>query len=219
MSWLWTRPSVSDREPPSDGASPALPRGGAAGDSGRGEAPVETLDRGDEEFMAQDKGSGGNMRVDTDLIRQLADLLTEKDLTEIEVEDSDRRVVVRRNTMARDMAAAMSRTAPAPGPAAPAPPPTAPAPAPSAATSEEAAAAHPGAVKSPMVGTVFLAPEPGAAPFVSTGAKVAAGDTLLIVEAMKVMNPILSTKAGTVRQILVGDGQPIEFDQPLVVVD
>src|SRR5688500_3800102 len=153
MSWLWTRPPVSDREPPS-GASPNLPRGGAAGDSGRGEASVEMLDRGKEEFMGQDKGSGGNMRVDTDLIRQLADLLTEKDLSEIEVEDSDRRVVVKRNTMARDMVAVMGHGAAAP--AVPAPSAPAPAPTPAAPVSEEAAASHPGAVKSPMVGTVRL---------------------------------------------------------------
>ena len=70
-----------------------------------------------------------------------------------------------------------------------------------------------------MVGTVFLSPEPGAKPFITTGQKVAVGDTLLIVEAMKVMNPILATKAGTVRQILVADAQPIEYDQPLVVID
>jgi len=178
------------------------------------------LDRGEEEFMGQDKGSGGNMRVDTDLIRQLADLLTEKDLSEIEVEDSDRRVVVKRNMMGRDMAAAMTRGAPAA--AAPAAAATAPAPAPDAATpaaGEDAAAAHPGAVKSPMVGTVFLSPEPAAAPFVSTGDKVAAGDTLLIVEAMKVMNPIAAPKAGIVKQILVQDAQPVEYDQPLVIVE
>ena len=75
------------------------------------------------------------------------------------------------------------------------------------------------AIKSPMVGTVFLSPEPGAKPFIAAGQKVADGDTLLIVEAMKVMNPIISTKAGTVRQILVADAQPVEFDQPLVVID
>jgi len=214
MSWLWTRPSVSDREPRS-GAAPDLPRDGAAGAPRRGDASVAMLDRGEEEFMGQDKGSGGNMRVDTDLIRQLADLLTEKDLSEIEVEDSDRRVVVKRSTMGRDMAAAMSRAAPAT--AAPAAP--AAAPAPPAATGEEAAAAHPGAVKSPMVGTVFLSAEPGAPPFVSTGTRVAAGDTLVIVEAMKVMNPIAAPKAGVVKQILVQDAQPVEYDQPLVIVE
>jgi acetyl-CoA carboxylase biotin carboxyl carrier protein len=93
------------------------------------------------------------------------------------------------------------------------------APAAAAAPAAEAAPATLDVVKSPMVGTVFLSPEPGAKPFIATGQKVNVGDTLLIVEAMKVMNPIVSTKAGTVRQILVADAQPIEFDQPLVVID
>ena len=165
--------------------------------------------------MSKDKAPEGEMRVDTDLIRQLADLLTEKDLTEIEVEDGDRRVSVKRNTMARDMAAAIGRASP-PAPAAAAPP--APAPAPAPAVTEESAAAHPGAVKSPMVGTVYLSAEPGAAPFVSAGAKVKEGDTLVIIEAMKVMNPITAPRGGTVSQVLVQDGQPVEFDQPLVII-
>ena len=122
--------------------------------------------------------------------------------------------------MARDMAAAMAR-APAPAPAAAAPPTTPlPAPAsPPAPASEEAAANHPGAVKSPMVGTVFLAGEPGAPPFVTAGASVKEGDTLVIVEAMKVMNPITAPRAGTVREVLVQDAQPVEFDQPLVIIE
>jgi acetyl-CoA carboxylase biotin carboxyl carrier protein len=222
MSWLWTRRPVSDSGtavidgPPGNGGTGAigLP-GAAAGLLDRDPSPVGTSNRDDEDFMGQDKGSEG-MRVDTDLIRQLADLLTEKDLTEIEVEDSDRRVVVRRNTVARGMAAAMGQ--PAPMPAAPAPAP-APSPAPAAPVGEEAAASHPGVVKSPMVGTVFLSAEPGAAPFVSAGTKVKAGDTLVIVEAMKVMNPIAAPKAGVVKQIMVQDAQPVEYDQPLVIVE
>jgi acetyl-CoA carboxylase biotin carboxyl carrier protein len=210
MSLLWTRRPVSDR-------------GTAATAGGAGRRSAATFffgsgsngQQGDEDFMAQDKGGG--MKVDTDLIRQLADLLTEKDLTEIEVEDSERRVVVKRNTMAKDMAAAMSRAAPAA--AAPAEPAPAPSPASAGPVTEESAAAHPGAVKSPMVGTVFLSAEPGALPFVSIGSKVAAGETLLIVEAMKVMNPIAAPKPGTVKQILVQDAQPVEFDQPLVIVE
>ena len=114
MSWLWTRRPVSDRGtavtdgplPEGDGDVFGLPESAAA-ILDWDPSPVEVSNRGDEDFMGQDKGSEG-MRVDTDLIRQLADLLTEKDLTEIEVEDSDRRVVVRRNTMARDMAAGIS---------------------------------------------------------------------------------------------------------------
>ena len=152
------------------------------------------------------------MRVDSALLRELAELLSANDLTEIEVEDGDRKIKVRRD------AAPVMGYAPAPAPAfagAPAPAAAAPAPA-SAAPAAEAPA---DAIKSPMVGTAFLAPEPGAKPFITAGHKVAVGDTLLIVEAMKVMNPIVSTKAGTVRQILVADAQPIEFDQPLVVID
>ena len=166
--------------------------------------------------MSKDKAPEGEMRVDTDLIRQLADLLTEKDLTEIEVEDGDRRVSVKRNTMARDMAAAMGRAPAAPAAAAPPAPAASPAPAP--AVTEDSAAAHPGAVKSPMVGTVYLSAEPGGAPFVAAGARVKEGDTLVIVEAMKVMNPITAPRAGTVSQVLVQDGQPVEFDQPLVII-
>ena len=133
------------------------------------------------------------------------------DLTEIEVEDGDRKIKVRRE------AAPMMAYAPAPA-AAPAHAPAA-APAPMAEAAPAPAAAALDAIKSPMVGTVFLSPEPGAKPFIAAGQKVAVGDTLLIVEAMKVMNPIVSTKAGTVRQILVADAQPIEYDQPLVVIE
>ncbi|MGZ8997588.1 MAG: acetyl-CoA carboxylase biotin carboxyl carrier protein, partial [Allosphingosinicella sp.] len=142
-----------------------------------------------------DKKADGGMRVETDLVRQLAQLLHENDLSEIEVEDGDRRVAVKRQISAAPIAAAPS---PPPAAAAPAPPP--------APAADVPPASHPGAVKSPMVGTVFLSGEPGAKPFVSPGDQVKEGDTLLIVEAMKVMNPIISTKAGTVRQILVADG-------------
>ena len=144
------------------------------------------------------------MRVDSALLRELAELLSANDLTEIEVEDGDRKIKVRRE------AAPTMAYAPAPAAAA----------APSAAAPvAEAAPAALDAVKSPMVGTVFLSAEPGAKPFIAPGQKVAVGDTLVIVEAMKVMNPIVSTKAGTVRQILVADGQPVEYDQPLVVIE
>ena len=101
---------------------------------------------------------------------------------------------------------------------APAPAATAPTAASAAAAPPASAADHPGAVKSPMVGTVYLSGEPGAAPFVSPGAKVAAGDTLLIIEAMKVMNPITAPSGGVIKQVIVSDGQPVEFDQPLVVI-
>ncbi len=91
--------------------------------------------------------------------------------------------------------------------------------APAAAPAEVAPAAHPGAVKSPMVGTVYLSGEPGAKAFVSVGSKVNEGDTLVIIEAMKVMNPITATRAGTVKQVLVQNAQPVEFDQPLVIIE
>jgi acetyl-CoA carboxylase biotin carboxyl carrier protein len=165
--------------------------------------------------MAEETGGAEGMTVDSDLVRQLAELLNENDLTEIEVQDGVRRIVVKRSVApAQVYAAAPQQAAPAPAP--PPPPQTA---AQTLATEELAAANHPGAVKSPMVGTVFLAGEPGAKPFVQPGDRVEAGDTLLIVEAMKVMNPITATRSGTVKQVLVIDAQPVEYDQPLVIVE
>jgi acetyl-CoA carboxylase biotin carboxyl carrier protein len=153
------------------------------------------------------------MQVDADLVRQLAQLLNENDLSEIEVEDGDRRIKVRRQAAA---------AAPAPAAAPPAPPVSSghvASPVSSLPAEEVANANHPGTVKSPMVGTAYLAGEPGAEPLISPGAKVAVGDTLLIVEAMKVMNPITATRAGTVARVLVQDGQPVEYDQPLVIIE
>ena len=149
----------------------------------------------------------GPLQVDTGLVRQLAEMLNESDLSEIEVQDGGRRIVVKRKLAA---AAAPPYHA-APAAIAPAAPPP--------AAAETPAADHPGTVKSPMVGTVYLAGQPGAKPFIQPGDKVSAGDTLLIVEAMKVMNPITAPRAGTVKQVLVQDAQPIEFDQPLVIVE
>jgi acetyl-CoA carboxylase biotin carboxyl carrier protein len=157
------------------------------------------------------KPNDGAMRVDTDLVRELADLLTENELTEIQVEDGDRKIKVRREA-AGFVAAAPAYHAPAPAPAAPA---SAPASADAPPAAEEAAG---NAVKSPMVGTAYLSPEPGSAPFVSVGKTVKAGDTLLIIEAMKVMNPITAPSGGTVKQLMITDGQPVEFDQPLVII-
>ena len=151
------------------------------------------------------KPTTGAMRVDTDLVRELAELLSANELTEIEVEDGDRKIKVRRE--AAPLIAAAPYAAPV---AAPAPAPAATAPA-----ADEVPAS---AVKSPMVGTCFLSPQPGSPPFVAVGDSVKAGDTLLIIEAMKVMNPITAPAAGTVKQMLVSDGQPVEFDQPLVVI-
>ncbi|WEK00341.1 MAG: acetyl-CoA carboxylase biotin carboxyl carrier protein [Candidatus Sphingomonas phytovorans] len=157
--------------------------------------------------MAEDSNSDP-MRIDVELVRQLAQMLDETQLTEIEVEDGGRRIRI-----ARKAAAAAPAVHYAPAPVA--------VPVAAAATPVEAAApvASANAVKSPMVGTAYLSPEPGAASFISVGKTVAAGDTLLIVEAMKVMNPILAPSAGTVKAILVESGQPVEFDQPLVVVE
>ena len=160
------------------------------------------------------KGSaekGASMRVDTALVRELAELLSANDLNEIEVEDGDRKIKVRRDAPQAFVAAAPPMAA-APAAAAPA----AAAPAAQAAAPQEDEGGD--AVKSPMVGTCFLSPEPGAKPFIAVGQAVKAGDTLLIVEAMKVMNPITAPKAGTVKKINVADGQPVEFDQSLVVL-
>ena len=163
--------------------------------------------------MAERKGNAGKsgMNVDTALVRELAEMLGDTGLTEIEVEDGERKIRVSRGGGVAMAAAPMPMAAPAP-PAAPAP--SAPAP-----TSDAPAAADTaGAIKSPMVGTVYLAPEPGAADFVKVGDSVKEGQTLVIVEAMKVMNPISADKAGTVKAILVENAQPVEFDQPLIVV-
>jgi acetyl-CoA carboxylase biotin carboxyl carrier protein len=147
--------------------------------------------------------SDSAMRIDSALVQELAELLSANSLTEIEVADGERKIRVARH----GAPAAPAFAAPAPAVAAP--------PAEAAAPAEEV----PGnAVKSPMVGTAYLSAEPGAAQFIEVGKPVKAGDTLLIVEAMKVMNPITAPNGGVVRQILVADGQPVEFDQPLVVI-
>ena len=147
-------------------------------------------------------------KVDRDLIKALAALLTENDLTEIEWSEGERRVRVVRSAGPTMMAM----------PAGMAAAPTAVA-APAAAAKEDFGKDHPGAVTSPMVGTVYLAPEPGAKPFVEEGAQVRQGQTLLIVEAMKTMNPIPSPRAGTVRRIIIKDGSPVEYGQVLLIVE
>jgi acetyl-CoA carboxylase biotin carboxyl carrier protein len=146
--------------------------------------------------------SGSN---DSALIRELALLLDETNLTEIEIERAGLRVRVARNS------SLSASTPPSYQPAAPVPVPAAAAPA--------DVAKHPGVVPSPMVGTAYWASEPGAKPFVEVGTKVAVGQTLLIIEAMKTMNQIPSPRAGTVTQILVEDGQPVEFGEPLVIIE
>ncbi|WP_426434011.1 acetyl-CoA carboxylase biotin carboxyl carrier protein [Bradyrhizobium genosp. P] len=144
---------------------------------------------------------------DSALIRELALLLAETNLTEIEIERAGLRVRVARNiTIAASMPTA---TVPAVALAAAAP----------AAAVAADLAKHPGVVPSPMVGTAYWAPEPGAKPFIEVGSKVSAGQTLLIIEAMKTMNQIPSPRAGTVTQILIEDGQPVEFGEPLVIIE
>ncbi len=163
--------------------------------------------------MADTKGDTGradSMMVDTGLVRELAELLNETGLTEIEVEDGGRKIRVSRAALA--------------GPAAPAlPTPSAaglgsPAGQLPAAAPEIAAPDERNILRSPMVGTAYLTPEPGSEPFIRRGDRVKAGDTLLIVEAMKVMNPIAATSDGIIEDILIENAQPVEFDQPLIVL-
>jgi acetyl-CoA carboxylase biotin carboxyl carrier protein len=144
---------------------------------------------------------------DSALIRELALLLDETNLTEIEIERAGLRVRVARNISitASVPASAQAVAIPAAASAAPAP-----------ATD---VSAHPGVVPSPMVGTVYWASEPGAKPFIEVGSRVSVGETLLVIEAMKTMNQIPSPRAGTVTQILVEDGQPVEFGEPLVIIE
>jgi acetyl-CoA carboxylase biotin carboxyl carrier protein len=145
-----------------------------------------------------------------DLIRELATLLDETNLTEIEVEREGLRVRVARQSVTHVVAGG---GAPAfPGPAIPSPAAIVPAPAPDHAK-------HPGVVNSPMVGTAYRASEPAAKPFVDIGSVVKAGDTLLIIEAMKTMNQIPAPRAGTVTQILFEDGNPVEYGEPLMIVE
>jgi acetyl-CoA carboxylase biotin carboxyl carrier protein len=156
---------------------------------------------------------GSGIQVDTALVRELAELLEASHLTEIEVKDGDRTIRV-----ARTAAAVTAGYAPAPN-WGPAPAAAAPAPAAAAPPAGDDWKAHPGLVRSPIVGTAYLTPEPGAAPFISEGATVAAGATLLIIEAMKVMNPITAPKAGKIVKILIRGEQPVEYDEPLVVIE
>ena len=158
---------------------------------------------------SHNSGRKSQMNVDIELVRELAELLSDTGLSEIEVEDGDRKLRVARQMQAASYAAPPPQGAPAAAPAA--------GDAPQPATDSGPDMTN--AVPSPMVGTVYLAPEPGAADFISVGASVKEGQTLLIVEAMKVMNPITAPRSGTVKAILVDNAQPVEFDQPLVIID
>ena len=146
------------------------------------------------------------MKIDAKAIKELAKLLDETDLTEIEVVEGEQAIRVNRGgTVAVPAAPAAPVASVAAAPATPAAP-------------AGEAAAHADAVKSPMVGTAYLQPEPGAQSFISVGQSVKPGDTLMIIEAMKVMNPIKAEKGGTVQEIIITDGQPVEFGDPLVVI-
>jgi len=157
------------------------------------------------ENKSADQSSANFKSDDSALIRELALLLDETSLTEIEIERAGLRVRVARNiTMTASMPANYQALSPAAGVT-------------PAAVAD--LAKHPGVVPSPMVGTAYWSPEPGAKPFIEVGSKVSAGQTLLIIEAMKTMNQIPSPRAGTVTQILIDDGQPVEFGEPLVIIE
>lgn len=149
--------------------------------------------------------------IDTEFVRKLAQLLQETGLGEIELADGDKRIRVARPAVtvaAAPVAAPVAAVAPA----------AAAAPGVAAGANGDLGK-HPGAVKSPMVGTAYLAPEPGKPNFVVVGDKVTAGQTLLIIEAMKTFNPIKAPKAGTVTQILIDNARPVEFGEPLMIVE
>ena len=145
--------------------------------------------------------------VDHKLIHELTRLLDETGLTEIEIEQNGQRVRVARGAVAAAPAPVRALSAPAPHPLA------------ESAAAPLDPAKHPGVVISPMVGTAYISPEPGAKPFIEVGSKVKAGETLLIIEAMKTMNQIPAPRGGTVIQILFEDGQPVEFGEPLVIIE
>ena len=147
--------------------------------------------------------------IDADMIRRLAGLIDETGLTEIEFDDGRKRIRVARTAAQTTTVMPQASAVPAPAPAEQAAEPTAPA----------LDRTHPGAVTSPMVGTAYLGPEPGAPSFVKVGDRIAKGDTLLIVEAMKVMNQIPAPRGGTVKQIVVTNGSPVEFGELLMIVE
>jgi acetyl-CoA carboxylase biotin carboxyl carrier protein len=154
--------------------------------------------------------STGKTKLDTGLVRELAAILREADLGEIEVEHEGLRIRVSKPA-APVVQAAMAAPMPVAAAAA--------APAPAAAPVEAAAAASDNAIKSPMVGTAYLSPEPGAKAFINVGDKVKKGDTLMLVEAMKTFNPVEADRAGTVKAIYVTDSQPVEYGEPLILIE
>lgn len=155
-----------------------------------------------------------DLTIDPDLVREIAKLISETDLTEIEVEKGDLRIRVARQITVQQITHAVAAPAPV---AAHAPAPAAATPA--AAEKPADLGAHPGAVRSPMVGTAYRRPSPGSNAFIEVGSVVKAGEKILLVEAMKTFNEIVAPKAGTVTHIMVEDGQPVEYGEPLVVIE
>ena len=151
------------------------------------------------------KPKTSKVNIDADAVRQLADLFKETDLSEIEYEAEGCRIRVARNNQVVSNYTPIQNMAPQPPAAAP--------------IEEPSLESHPGTVKSPMVGTVYLSPKPGDPHFVKVGSDVSEGQTLLIIEAMKVMNPLKATKSGKVTHILVEDNHPVEFDEPLLIIE
>jgi acetyl-CoA carboxylase biotin carboxyl carrier protein len=154
---------------------------------------------------------------DPELVRELAKLINETDLSEIEVEKGDLRIRVARRIEAVQVQVAAPAPAPVPAMAAVAAP--VPVPGPGGGPDRKAGAGHPGSVPSPMVGTAYRRPSPEAKLFVDIGSKVEAGDKLLLIEAMKTFNEIVAPRAGTVTAVFVEDGQPVEFGEPLLVIE
>jgi acetyl-CoA carboxylase biotin carboxyl carrier protein len=148
-------------------------------------------------------------KVDTALIEALAELLQRTGLTEIELAEGDSRIRVARQS--QPAVASVPAGAPAAAPAGPV--------ASDEASARTAAEAHPGAVRAPMVGTVYLTPEPGAPPFITVGAEVREGQTMLIIEAMKVMNPLRATRSGRITKLLVANGDPVEYGELLLIIE
>ncbi len=159
------------------------------------------------------------IQFDAEAIRKLAEILRETDLTEIELSEKESRIRVARIIPAAPAAPPQYYAAPSMPMQMPVASPAQPALAPVAADPEAIDPKHPGLVTSPMVGVAYLSPEPGAAPFITVGAKVAAGQTVLLIEAMKTFNQIKTSRAGTVTRILVEAGTPVEYGEPLVLVE
>lgn len=155
-----------------------------------------------------------DLTIDPNLVREIAKLISETDLTEIEVEKGDLKIRVARQITVQPVMQTIAAPAPMAAPLAA----SAAAPTPAAEKTVDLGA-HPGAVRSPMVGTAYRRPSPGANAFIEIGSTVKVGDKLLLVEAMKTFNEIVAPKAGTITHILVEDGQPVEYGEPLVIID